>query len=43
MKKEEVSKKDVNVEFGNEFLDINASKAYEIPVSNQNKKRKNKK
>lgn len=42
MSKKDVGKKTANVEFGSEFLDINASKAYEIQQSN-NKKQKKKK
>ncbi|MED3574537.1 hypothetical protein [Cytobacillus praedii] len=31
-----------NVEFGNEFGDMNASKQYEIPFMNEDKKKKKK-
>lgn len=42
MKKKEAQKATNNVEFGSEFLDLNASKNYEILSSNQKDKKKNK-
>ncbi|WP_272914190.1 hypothetical protein [Bacillus dakarensis] len=38
-----ITKEIVNVEFGNEFGDMNAAKQYEVPASNQDHKKKSKK
>ncbi len=37
------NKKDVNVEFGMEFGDLNASKLYEVPFMNKQTNKKEKK
>lgn len=43
MGKKDVGKNSANVEFGSEFLDINASKAYEIQQADNKKSKRKKK
>ena len=41
MGKNKEKQENANVEFGNEFGDINASKVYELPFMNEDQEKKN--